>query len=395
MTEPRWLGRVLAYDGDVGVLKAQIHGGGSAVDLDYNGPAMAPGDVFVHSESDGYVRTDGALWEAVTVVGVVRHVDEHRTVVDLPGGLVATPTAEIPFDVRTGWTVIFNEFGGIVEVVAKYPVERHGLAEGPLDVSSFRADADELKDTFDDFAGDEILKRRARRLVRILLRGQEELAAVGVRPIRGVLFTGPPGTGKTFLARILARETRAPFFRVSGPELVSKWVGSSESALRELFREAEAAAPSIVFMDELDSIAPRRDGETHEASKRLVGQLLTLMDGFHESNVVVVGATNRPQDLDPALRRPGRFDWTLHFSLPDRQARQEILSSKLARIASRHSMPVRALAARTEGWSGADIEALLTEAALMALDDERTQIRTSDLWAAHGRISMDRERATS
>ncbi|MBK2942544.1 ATP-binding protein, partial [Klebsiella pneumoniae] len=158
---------------------------------------------------------------------------------------------------------------------------------------------------------------------------QDELRAIGARPVKGVLFTGPPGTGKTHLARIIAQESGADFYLVSGPTVVSKWVGDSEETLRRIFEAAAASSGgrAIVFFDEIDSSAERRAGDTHEASRRLVAQLLTLMDGFGRdgANVVVIAATTRADALDPALTRPGRFDWELEFGMPTLHDRYCIL----------------------------------------------------------------------
>ena len=150
---------------------------------------------------------------------------------------------------------------------------------------------------------------RARELIEVPLRNHEALSAIGARPIKGVLFTGEPGTGKTMLARIIAAQSGAAFYEISGPEIFSKWYGQSEELLRKLFQAAAKHDKAIIFFDEIDSVAAQRGDESHEASKRVVAQLLTLMDGFTpDTNVVVIAATNRPQDLDVALRRPGRFD---------------------------------------------------------------------------------------
>ena len=184
---------------------------------------------------------------------------------------------------------------------------------------------------FDDFGGlTESHSQRAHELIEVPLQNREALSEIGARPIKGVLFTGKPGTGKTMLAQIIAHRSEAKFYRISGPEIFSKWVGQSEELLRKLFDKAAGSDKAIIFFDEIDSVAAQRVDASHESSTRVVAQLLTLMDGFSsKANVVVIAATNRPQDLDVALLRPGRFDWEIHFPYPDQSDRVDILTSRL------------------------------------------------------------------
>ena len=185
--------------------------------------------------------------------------------------------------------------------------------------------------TFDDFGGFSSVVRRAHELIKLPLERHAELAKIGARAIKGVLFTGPPGTGKTMLARIIAAQADAAFYEISGPEIFSKWYGQSEELLRRIFDAAAKEKRAIIFFDEIDSVAAQRADDAHEASRRVVAQLLTLMDGFDSTrNIVVIAATNRPQDLDIALRRPGRFDWEIEFPLPGKDDRLDILI-KIAR----------------------------------------------------------------
>ena len=218
-----------------------------------------------------------------------------------------------------------------------------------------------------------------------------ELESIGARPIKGVLFTGAPGTGKTHLARVIADQSDAAFYSISGPEIISKWVGDSEGNLRKLFDDAAAKGRAVVFFDEIDSLAEKRSEESHEASRRVVAQLLTLMDGFEQSkaNIIVIAATNRPEDIDPALRRPGRFDWEIEIPMPSLADRRQILRVSMSRLNVSHpsEMPLDDIATRTEDWSAARLTSLWTEAALLAAGDGRGSLHTEDLVGAYERLS--------
>ncbi len=196
---------------------------------------------------------------------------------------------------------------------------------------------------------------------------------MGIRPPRGILLFGPPGCGKTLLAKAVATESEANFLSIKGPEVMSKWVGESEKAIRELFRKARQAAPAVVFIDEIDSIAPRRGmgyGDSR-VTERVVSQLLTEMDGLERlEGVVVIAATNRPDILDPALLRPGRFDRLILVPPPDEKGRLEILKVHTRHMPLAPDVNLEELAKKTEGYSGADIEALCREAAMMALRED-------------------------
>ena len=193
---------------------------------------------------------------------------------------------------------------------------------------------------------------------------------LGIRPPRGILFTGPPGSGKTLLARTVAANTAATFFQINGPEIVSKHYGDSEAALRQVFASAAKSQPAIIFIDEIDAIAPRREGLSGEkqVERRIVAQLLTLMDGLEDrGSVVVMAATNLPDTLDPALRRPGRFDREISFAPPDAASREDILRIHLKDAPLHPKVDLAALAALAQGYVGADLAALTREAALAAL----------------------------
>jgi transitional endoplasmic reticulum ATPase len=209
---------------------------------------------------------------------------------------------------------------------------------------------------------------RVREMIEMPLRFPEAYGRLGIDPPRGVLLYGPPGCGKTLLARAVASETAAHFIHVNGPEIIHKFYGESEAHLRRIFAEAAAKAPSIIFLDEIDGIAPKRGEVQGEVEKRVVAQLLALMDGLEaRGQVIVIGATNIPQNLDQALRRPGRFDREIEIGIPDRDGRGEILQIHTRPMPLAGDVDVAHLAAVTHGFGGADLKALAREAAMAAL----------------------------
>ncbi|MFM2301648.1 MAG: hypothetical protein RLZZ84_1384 [Pseudomonadota bacterium] len=221
---------------------------------------------------------------------------------------------------------------------------------------------------YDDVGGMGDTIRQLREMVELPLRYPELFTRLGVDPPKGVLLHGPPGTGKTRLARAVANESEASFFTINGPEIMGSAYGESERRLREVFEEAAKAAPSIIFIDEIDSIAPKRTEVQGEAEKRLVAQLLTLMDGLHaSSNIVVIAATNRPDALDEALRRPGRFDREIVVGVPDESGRREVLGIHMRGMPLAGDVDLDELARTTHGFVGADLAALSREAAIEAV----------------------------
>ncbi|MDR0508438.1 MAG: CDC48 family AAA ATPase [Candidatus Methanoplasma sp.] len=222
--------------------------------------------------------------------------------------------------------------------------------------------------SYDDLGGLSNEVAKIREMIELPLRHPELFKRLGVEAPKGVLLHGPPGTGKTMLAKAVAGETSSNFISLGGPEIMSKFYGESEGKLREIFKEAEENAPSIIFIDEIDSIAPKRDEVTGEAERRIVAQLLSLMDGLNSrGKVVVIGATNRPNSIDEALRRPGRFDREIEIGIPDRNGRLEILQIHTRGMPLSKDVELEKLADRTHGYAGADISALCKEAAMAAL----------------------------
>jgi|TARA_B100001750_G_scaffold141504_1_gene112820 transitional endoplasmic reticulum ATPase len=227
--------------------------------------------------------------------------------------------------------------------------------------------------TYEDIGGirDEI--KKVREMIELPLRHPEIFEKLGIEAPKGVMLYGPPGTGKTLLAKAVANESNAHFISISGPEIMSKFYGESEARLREIFKEAREKAPSIIFVDEIDSIAPKREEVTGEVERRVVSQMLSLMDGLEaRGKVIVISATNRPNAIDPALRRPGRFDREIEIKVPDKKGRQEILqihTRNMPLAGEDHDSPVviDKIAAVSHGYVGADLEYLCKEAAMKCL----------------------------
>ena len=229
------------------------------------------------------------------------------------------------------------------------------------------------KVTWNDIGGLEDVKQALREAVEWPLERPDAFKRMGIKPPRGILLYGPPGTGKTLLAKAVANESSANFLSIKGPEILSKWVGESEKAIRELFKRAKQVAPSIVFLDELDAIAPRRGTYSgSHVTESIVNQLLTSIDGLESmEGVVVIGATNRPDIIDPGLLRPGRFDRLILVPPPDKKARLEILKIHTRDMPLGDDVDLNDIAERTEGYSGADLEALCREAAMTALRENK------------------------
>jgi len=222
--------------------------------------------------------------------------------------------------------------------------------------------------TYEDIGGLHEEVQRIREMVELPLRHPELFQRLGIEPPKGVLLHGPPGCGKTLLAKAVANESEANFFSINGPEIMSKFYGESEARLRDIFQKAQESAPSIIFIDEIDAIAPKREEVSGEVERRVVAQLLALMDGLEaRGNVVVIGATNMPGILDPALRRPGRFDREVIIGVPDKQGRNEILLIHTRGMPLGQDFDLKRLFEVTHGYTGADLAALCREAAMKSL----------------------------
>jgi transitional endoplasmic reticulum ATPase len=356
-----------------------------------------PVNAVIHVPDDGspaFQLPDDAV-PAMSSIGVVRKRQDGVTVVEFEGKMERIPESAVEYAERN--TVEFRRASGVIRVIDERPLPtalRESLREEPDAEQYLRKPDPDL--SFQSFAGFDQVKKRARELIEVPLEYHDALQEIGARPIKGVLFTGDPGTGKTFLARIIAQEASAAFYAISGPEIVSKWVGDSEDVLRTVFDAAKAQKRAIVFFDEVDSVAAKRDEDSHESSKRLVAQLLTLMDGFDpHDNVVVIAATNRPDDIEPALRRPGRFDWEIEFPPPDKGDRRLILQTTAAELKTEGDLPYDEVASLTKGWSPADLSAIWSDAALLAVMDGRRAIMAEDCWAAYERVAARRASPTN
>jgi len=247
----------------------------------------------------------------------------------------------------------------------------------PVDPNKFEGVENLIDVSYEDIGGLENEVKKIREMVEIPLKRPELFKQLGISAPKGVLLHGPPGTGKTLLAKAVANETNAHFIVINGPEIMSKYVGGSEEQLRELFEEAEENSPSIIFIDELDAIAPKRAEVTGDVERRIVAQLLTLMDGLKSrGEVVVIGATNRPDAIDEALRRPGRFDREIEIGVPDKDERKEILEVHTRNMPLAEDVDLNELTEVTHGFVGADLEALCKEAAMRVLRRVLPEVQT-------------------
>lgn len=337
---------------------------------------------------------DEAAWPRDTNVAVIKLLGEDLVIMEVGSEQKIVEVAQT-VDFEAGNTVEVDADGKVLRVLSADPIrylDSHTVSDAV--VKTFRTGAKESNGpSFDDFGGYPEVISRARELIETPLEHHEKLARIGARPIKGVLFTGQPGTGKTLLARIIAARSGATFYEVSGPEIFSKWYGQSEELLRRIFEDAAVHGPAIIFFDEIDSVAGQRDEDAHEASKRVVAQLLTLMDGFTaEQNVVVIAATNRPNDIDVALRRPGRFDWEIDFPLPTDSDRLAILETSSRKLTTRGNLPHMYIAENTPNWSGAELAAVWTEAALLAVRDNRDVILEEDYVGGWQRVASQKLR---
>jgi len=281
-----------------------------------------------------------------------------RRLLDYPvveGDTVLLPVLgqAIPFQ------VIQTRPEGIVVITQDTIVQ---VLERPVELSKIP------KVTYEDIGGLKHVIQRVRELVELPMKYPEIFKRLGIEPPKGILLYGPPGCGKTLLAKAVANETNAYFIAINGPEIMSKYYGESEQRLREIFEEAKKHAPAIIFIDEIDSIAPKREEVIGEVERRVVAQLLALMDGLEaRGDVIVIAATNRINAVDPALRRPGRFDREIEITLPDKQGRLEILQIHTRNMPLAEDVNLEELAEITHGFTGADLAALAREAAMAAL----------------------------
>ncbi len=247
------------------------------------------------------------------------------------------------------------------------------ISSKSVDVAEAEEKAPEV--TYEDIGGLEEEVKKIREMVELPLRNPQIFESLGISPPKGVLLHGPPGTGKTLLAKAVASETNANFILVNGPELLSKFYGETEKKIRNLFEDAEKNAPTIIFIDEIDAIAPKREDTYGEVERRMVSQLLTMMDGLKSrGRVIVIGATNRQNALDPALRRPGRFDREIDIGVPNREGRLKIMKIHTRNMPMAKDVKLEEIAAKTHGFVGADLESVCKEAAMNVIRREMPKI---------------------
>ena len=269
--------------------------------------------------------------------------------------------------------VIATKPAGVVKVTEISEVE---IQSEPVDIAKLEGVKTLIDVNYEDIGGLKEEVKKVREMIEIPLKRPELFERLGISPPKGVLMHGPPGTGKTLLAKAVANETDAHFISIQGPEIMSKYVGGSEERLREFFEEAEENAPSIIFIDELDAIAPKREEVSGEVERRVVAQLLTLMDGLKSrGQVVVIGATNRVDSLDGALRRPGRFDREIEIGVPDKDGRREVLQIHTRGMPLDEKVDLDEIAEITHGFVGADLQSLCKESAMRVIRRVLSEIK--------------------
>ncbi len=271
--------------------------------------------------------------------------------------------------------LVVTSFSPTAEACVMGPSTQVKISDKPIS----KENMDVPKVSYDDVGGLGDVISQIREMVELPLKHPELFKRLGIDAPKGVLLHGPPGTGKTMLAKAVAGETSSNFISIGGPEIMSKFYGESEEKLREIFKNAEENSPSIIFIDEIDSIAPKRDEVQGEAERRIVAQLLSLMDGLKSrGKVVIIGATNRPNSIDEALRRPGRFDREIEIGVPDVHGRLEILQIHTRGMPLTSDVDLNKIAEKTHGYVGADLAALCREAAMAALRRVLPDVNTDD-----------------
>ncbi|HEX2230751.1 MAG TPA: CDC48 family AAA ATPase, partial [Nitrososphaeraceae archaeon] len=337
----------------------------------------------------GLIRIDGYTRENISV-GIDDQINVQKVDVENAEGILMSPLEDLNIVgledyfsekldgrvVAKDDVILFNMMGrriGFV-IVSTKPQNKALLINSNTkfkigsksDISAQNKKIDRI--TYEDVGGIKNEVHKVREMIELPLRHPELFDKIGIEAPKGVLLHGPPGTGKTLLAKAVANETNANFYSIGGPEIMSKFYGESEEKLREIFNQAQENAPSIIFIDEIDSIAPKREEVSGDVEKRIVSQLLTLMDGLKaRGKVVVIAATNRPNAIDPALRRPGRFDREIEIGIPDEEGRHDILQIHTRGMPLEQDIDLKSYAKVTHGFVGADLEMVAKEAAMRSL----------------------------
>jgi transitional endoplasmic reticulum ATPase len=335
-------------------------------------------------------------WPTQGSIGTVVELsdDGTRAILEINSRLADVPQrATNPFE--PGQTISVTSEGVPGAVLTTKPIDRHGIHrnDAGLDPSIMLVEPADIDVELSDFGGSPDLVGRALDLVRVALDPEQLLDRIGVNPVKGILFSGPSGTGKTYLARALSKQAGASFYLIDGPEIINKWVGESEQRLRDLFDHAARNAPAVLFFDELDSIVSKRDNDAPEYVTRFVGQFLTILDGFDPAKgVLVIAATNLPGALDTALLRPGRLSFKIEFNgQPNGEDRLAILRASSSRVLGAQKANLEALTAGTEGWTAAEMSMIWTEAGVLAALDGRGMLNAEDIREGHARATTNRE----
>jgi len=371
-----------------GSLLLELRNGQTAHANGSNLVELNPGDVFLLGNGQ-IEHLPPESWPAGDRTGTVVWAGGSDIVLKSAGATYNFPQrTDEPF--KKWQTVRLGPDGQPVAVIADEPIEE--LGDDDFDPESLIIKKEDNSTSLNDFGGSASLVRRTLDLATVALSSDEPLRTMGVNPIKGMLFSGPSGTGKTFLARGLAAKLDASFYNIGGPTIVGKFVGQTERRLREIFEHANGNGPAILFFDEIDSLYTQRGEQNHEATNRLVGQFLSLLDGFVAyDRVLIIATTNLPGALDGALLRPGRLGHKIVFSLPSEEDRVRILAASSRKVTFREPPDRAALAQITAGWTAADLAAIWTEAGLAAALDGRQSIAREDIIIGVEAVGRDRK----
>lgn len=356
-----------------------------------------PGDVAVMTDTS-VTRVEPSFWKVGNSVGEVTHASDTDVVIKVDSQPRSFPqrTSE-PY--KVGQLIEFVPGAGPGKVVGAQEDDDFSLSRrlDDFNVESLITKPSDNDVTMDQVGGADHLKRRAQNLVRVALSPENRLKALGVKRIKGILFSGPSGTGKTFLAKALASVTDAAFYNISGPVIAGELVGQSERRLRDIFDHAESNRPAILFFDEIDSLSSQRGDGSNEHSNRLVGQFLSLLDGHKPfEQVIVIATTNLPTAIDTALLRPGRLGHKLVFSFPGQADRYQIMKAQTAgmKFMPGHEPPLDDLAEKTSRWTAADLGHIWTEAGILAALDGRERMCLEDIYTALPLVDRGPHRTT-